>query len=67
MPLVRVKYPDICLWIVGQGASEQLAARNDNVRIVVTGKVDDVRPYLAYADLTCVPLITGSGTKYKIF
>lgn len=66
MPLVRQKFPDACLWVVGQGASEKLAAMTDNQYTVVTGKVEDVRPYLAYADLTCVPLMTGSGTKYKI-
>lgn len=66
MPLVRLKYPDVCLWIVGQGASQKLSAIGDNEKVIVSGKVDDVRPYLAYANLTCIPLLTGSGTKYKV-
>jgi glycosyltransferase involved in cell wall biosynthesis len=42
-----------------------LYAANDQ-HTVVTGAVDDVRPYLAYASLSCVPLDAGSGTKYKV-
>jgi len=33
---------------------------------VVTGQVDDVRPYLARAAVACMPLTAGSGTKYKV-
>ncbi|RPH92438.1 MAG: glycosyltransferase, partial [Lysobacterales bacterium] len=35
-------------------------------RIVVTGRVKDVRPYLVGATVGCVPLVSGSGTKYKV-
>jgi glycosyltransferase involved in cell wall biosynthesis len=33
---------------------------------VVTGRVEDIRPYLAGASVGCVPLSAGSGTKYKV-
>jgi glycosyltransferase involved in cell wall biosynthesis len=66
MPLVWEHYPEAALWIVGQGADPALLAHNDRRRIFVTGKVDDVRPYLAAASVACVPLISGSGTKYKV-
>jgi len=32
----------------------------------VTGPVADVRPYLAMASVACIPLVVGSGTKYKV-
>jgi glycosyltransferase involved in cell wall biosynthesis len=66
MPLVRHTHPDACLWIVGQGADLELIRQSDGVHTVVTGKVPDVRPYLENASLACVPLIAGSGTKYKV-
>ena len=40
--------------------------RHDGLRVFVTGLVEDVRPYLASASLLCVPLLAGSGTKYKV-
>ena len=66
MPLVWQRYPDACLSIVGQEPEPALCAQSDGQWIVVTGRVDDVRPYLANASVACVPLISGSGTKYKV-
>src|SRR6202007_1921099 len=66
MPIVRQRYPHACLWVVGQRPDAALLAESDGIRVVVTGKVDDVRPYLAQASVACVPLISGSGTKYKV-
>jgi len=66
MPLVRREHPDAVAWIVGQNPQPRLAARHDGARVVVAGNVPDVRPYLASAAVSCVPLMAGSGTKYKI-
>ena len=35
--------------------------------MVVTGTVEDIRPYLAKAAVCVVPLRSGSGTRIKIF
>ena len=51
---------------MGHGADEGLMAHHDGARVFVTGQVADVRPYLASASLLCVPLLAGSGTKYKV-
>jgi len=66
MPLVWERYPSARLWVVGQSPGRELEAAADGDRIVVTGRVKDVRPYLAGASLGCVPLVSGSGTKYKV-
>ena len=66
MPIVWKKYPEARLWIVGQQPGPELEAQSDGQRIVVTGRVDDIRPYLASASVGCVPLSAGSGTKYKV-
>jgi len=66
MPVLWERYPDARLWIVGQQPGKKLKAQSDGERIVVTGRVEDVRPYLARASAGCVPLSAGSGTKYKV-
>jgi glycosyltransferase involved in cell wall biosynthesis len=66
MPLVWRQCPDASVWIVGQAPDPVLRALHDGQRIVVTGKVHDVRPYLARAAVACMPLTAGSGTKYKV-
>jgi glycosyltransferase involved in cell wall biosynthesis len=66
MPRVWQQRPRTNLWLVGQGADEALMAHHDGGRTFVTGRVEDVRPYLSAASLLCVPLLAGSGTKYKV-
>lgn len=66
MPRVWQSHPRANLWIVGPDADGALLARHDGERVFVTGRVEDVRPYLASASLLCVPLLAGSGTKYKV-
>jgi glycosyltransferase involved in cell wall biosynthesis len=66
MPLVRRQYPDAVTWIIGKDPAPHLAAKHDDSQVIVSGVVEDVRPYLASAAVSCVPLLAGSGTKYKI-
>ena len=66
MPQVWRQCPNACLSIVGQAPDPALLAQHDGHRIIVTGRVDDVRPYLARAAVACMPLTAGSGTKYKV-
>jgi glycosyltransferase involved in cell wall biosynthesis len=66
MPLVRRHCPGACLSIVGQAPEPALLAEHDGSRVIITGRVEDVRPYLARAAVACIPLSAGSGTKYKV-
>ena len=43
-----------------------LDAANADRGITVTGRVPDVRPYLALADIVVAPLAYGSGTRLKL-
>jgi glycosyltransferase involved in cell wall biosynthesis len=64
-PIVERKHPDARLKIVGQHPTpEVLGFRGP--RVEVTGRVDDLRPHLASAALTIVPLRIGGGTRFKI-
>ena len=66
MPKVRESVPQARLWLVGGGPSPALETEHDGRLTIVTGRVEDVRPYLDMAAVACMPLTSGSGTKYKL-
>lgn len=66
MPHVWADMPDAQLSIVGSFPGPALAACSDARRVLVTGQVENVRPYFEEAAVFCAPLASGSGTKYKI-
>ena len=64
-PLVRNQIPDVRLYVVGGGPPRQLTAlASENV--IVTGRVEDVRPYVHRASVYVVPLRMGGGTRLKV-
>lgn len=68
LPLVRAQVPTVTVQIVGRRPSrklQSLVSRQSGVTL--TGRVEDVRPYLARAALSIVPLRIGGGTRLKIF
>tara|TARA_R110002096_G_scaffold181301_6_gene358867 strand:- start:4040 stop:5194 length:1155 start_codon:yes stop_codon:yes gene_type:complete len=65
-PLLRAKYPDLKLCIVGSNPTSRILALADTDGIEVTGRVADVRPYVQQAALTIVPLEIARGTQNKI-
>lgn len=66
-PRLCAHSPDWRVMLVGVQPSRAMieAAQRDS-RIVVTGMVEDVRPYLAQAGVVVVPLRSGGGTRIKI-
>jgi glycosyltransferase involved in cell wall biosynthesis len=68
LPAVRARLgPDVRLLLIGAAPSAaMLAAAERDGKIVVTGRVPDVRPYLGLADVSVVPLRQGGGTRLKI-
>ena len=65
-PLVKAKRPEVQFWIVGSEPSERIKALTRISGVHVTGKVDDVRPYVRSATVFVCPLRVGSGVKNKI-
>lgn len=65
-PHIRVQCPAAQFWIVG--ARPTIAVRNlDTLNgVVVTGRVEDVRPYLRYAQVGVAPLRVGRGVQNKV-
>lgn len=66
LPLVRHDIPDAAFWAVGRRPPRRIQALASG-NVVVTGTVDDIRPYLGKAAVCVVPLRSGSGTRIKIF
>ena len=65
-PLVRQARPATTWAIVGQRPHTRLAALGDVPGITLTGRVDQVQPYLAGAGVYVLPLRIGSGTRLKL-
>lgn len=67
LPLLRVKFPRIRFYIVGNNPPKSLyKLARDNLNIVLTGWVPDVRPHVHRCKVFVVPLKSGSGTRLKI-
>lgn len=67
LPAVAARKPEIRLLIVGRSPApwvRALASRHDNV--MVTGPVEDVRPYFRQSALFIVPIRVGGGSRLKI-
>jgi len=65
-PLLRKRYANLRLLIVGHHPPPTIRALDDQPGVTVTGSVDDVRPYFASSSLLAVPLRLGGGTRLKI-
>ncbi|MDB5093092.1 MAG: glycosyltransferase [Candidatus Eremiobacteraeota bacterium] len=66
-PRLAADFADARLVLVGRDPTDlMLAAADRDPRIIVTGGVADVRPYLRLADACAVPLTEGGGTRLKI-
>jgi glycosyltransferase involved in cell wall biosynthesis len=67
LPLIRAEEPGVRLTIVGRAPTPAVRRLADEAGVHVTGRVDDVRPYLGEATAYVVPLRIGGGTRLKIF
>lgn len=67
LPRIREQEPAATLDIVGRVPTPAVQRLADIPGVRVTGRVDDVRPYLKDAAVYVVPLRIGGGTRLKIF
>ena len=68
MPLIEHAVPGVTLTVVGRNpypSLVELSKRDPSV--VVTGRVEDVRPFMEEAAVYIVPLRIGGGTRLKIY
>jgi len=65
LPLVRESAPGVRLFIVGAAPTRAVRALGRLGNVIVTGRVPDVRPYLAHATLVVAPLRIARGIQNK--
>jgi polysaccharide biosynthesis protein PslH len=67
LPLIRAQEPDATLSIVGRAPTPAVQRLAMHAGVEVTGRVDDVRDYIARGAVYVVPIRIGGGTRLKIF
>ncbi|HEX5473905.1 MAG TPA: glycosyltransferase [Vicinamibacterales bacterium] len=67
LPRIRADVPGTTLTIVGRAPTPAVRRLAEEPGVTVTGRVDDVRPYMAAGAAYVVPLRIGGGTRLKIF
>lgn len=65
LPLLRAGFPEACFWIVGNNPSPEVQ-RLQGAGVRVTGRVPDIRPYLAHAAAVVAPLRIARGVQNKV-
>jgi glycosyltransferase involved in cell wall biosynthesis len=65
-PVVRAAVPELRVLLVGANPPPDIRAYHDGRRIIVTGHVPDVRPYIQQAAVCMAPLISGAGLRTKV-
>jgi glycosyltransferase involved in cell wall biosynthesis len=66
LPRIRAARPEVQFVVVGQKPAERLQKLNGQNGVVVTGAVEDVRPFIAEAAVYVAPLRMGGGTRFKL-
>jgi sugar transferase (PEP-CTERM/EpsH1 system associated) len=66
LPLIRSQLPGVRFYVVGQQPHARVQALASDPAVIVTGRVADVRPYIAGAGAYVVPLRIGGGTRLKV-
>jgi len=66
LPGIRSRDPAARFYVVGMNPDPAVRALGDDPGTVVTGRVDDVRPYLQHARVVVAPLRVARGIQNKI-
>jgi sugar transferase (PEP-CTERM/EpsH1 system associated) len=66
MPLMRTRLQDAQFWVVGANPGAEVRALASLPGVQVTGRVEDVRPYVAHASVIVCPLRIARGIQNKV-
>ena len=66
LPMLCKQYSQLKFYIVGSKPDNKVKALAESPNIVVTGMVDDVRPYLAHAAVAVAPMRIARGIQNKV-
>ena len=65
-PIIKDAVPNVKFYVVGNRPPRKISNLISGGDVVVTGRVEDVRPYFAKSAVFVCPLRTGSGMQTKI-
>jgi glycosyltransferase involved in cell wall biosynthesis len=65
-PRIKSQIPEIKFYVVGQGPPPEIQSLSQDEAVIVTGRVDDVRPYLKKGRAFICPVRLGGGFRGKI-
>ncbi|MBV7333097.1 glycosyltransferase [Chloroflexi bacterium TSY] len=65
LPKLQHSVPNVEFVIVGQNPHSRLDELRTNPAVVITGWVEDPRPYIETASVYVIPLRVGGGTRFK--
>ena len=66
LPKLRTKREGVVFYIVGSKPSSLVRELQAHEDVVVTGRVDDMRPYIQFADVIVAPLRIARGIQNKV-
>ncbi len=66
LPLIRKEIPETKLFIVGSSPPDEIIRLGKMDNVVVTGWVEDIKPYIARSAVYVAPLWLGTGMRVKI-
>lgn len=66
LPQLLPKYPELRFYIVGSNPAKAVRQLESQPGVVVTGRVEDVRPYLQYAAAAVAPMRIARGVQNKV-
>jgi sugar transferase (PEP-CTERM/EpsH1 system associated) len=66
LPIIRRTRPDAAFHIVGSNPAPSVLALAATDGVFVTGRVPDVRPFIAYASVSVAPMRIGRGIQNKV-
>ena len=66
LPIIRSSRPMVHFHIVGASPSRSVSRLSQTPGVSVTGRVPDVRPFLAHADVAVAPLRLARGIQNKV-
>ncbi len=66
LPLIQSRIPTVEFWIVGANPAPSVMNLQRRSNVHVTGRVSDVRPYLAHAGAVVAPLRIARGIQNKV-
>jgi len=63
---IRKAYPEVKFYIVGSNPTESVKNLETHEGVVVTGMVDDIRPYIRFARIIVAPIRIARGVQNKV-